>query len=94
MNPFSPHPVPHEFLTFQTPVASVPTNKTAWLMLAPQLLKTPDLYGDQLVASTVIESGLPVMALIIPLHPAADWIEAILAGPPVILHPWSLATYG
>jgi hypothetical protein len=68
MNPASPHDVPHEFLTFQTPAASVPTKRTPWLTLAAQLLKTPDLYDDQLVASTVIESGLEASATISPLQ--------------------------
>ena len=40
MYPDSPQPVPHEFLIFQAPPAT-PTKRTAWLMLVPQLLKTP-----------------------------------------------------
>lgn len=31
MNPFSPHEVPHSFLTFQTPLAT-PTKSAAWLI--------------------------------------------------------------
>jgi hypothetical protein len=82
MNPASPHDVPHEFLTFQTPAASVPTKSTAWLMLAAQLLKTPDLYGDQFVASTVIESGLAVIPLVSPLQPATERTLLMWNSPP------------
>lgn len=57
MYPDSPHDDPHEFLIFQL-LLEIPTRRTAWLMLAAQLLKTPELYLLQLVASTVTEIGL------------------------------------
>jgi hypothetical protein len=57
MNPDSPHDVPHEFLILQFP-PTTPTNVTPWLSCLAQLLKTPDLYDDQLVASTATEMGL------------------------------------
>lgn len=42
--PCSPQPVPHEFLTIQTPSAWYPIATTAWFrFVVPQLLKTPDL---------------------------------------------------
>ena len=56
MNPFSPQPDPHEFLIFQA-LDCIPTKRTAWLILLPQLLKTPDEYLLQFVASTVTETG-------------------------------------
>jgi len=58
MYPLSPHEVPQEFLTFHESDAT-PTKRTPWLREVLQLLKTPDLYGDQLVASTATEIGLP-----------------------------------
>jgi hypothetical protein len=57
--PFYPHCALHEFLIFQNPwLLETPTNSTAWFIFASQLLKTPDLYELQLVASTVTEIGL------------------------------------
>lgn len=58
MKPFSPQAVPQEFLTsHETP--SYPKAKTAWLVPpAAQLLKTPPVYLDQLVASTETVTGL------------------------------------
>jgi len=57
MYPLSPQTVPHEFLILQKP-SSRPTNVTPWLSLVAQLLKTPVLYGLQLVASTATETTL------------------------------------
>jgi hypothetical protein len=56
MYPFSPHPVPHEFLTNQYE-SVYPTAKTPWFNEVPQLEKIPDLYVDHLLASTAIEVG-------------------------------------
>jgi len=55
--PFYPHEVPQEFLIIQFPLASYPVAKTPWFKLVLQLEKTPDLYNDQLVASTATEVG-------------------------------------
>lgn len=57
MNPLSPQVVPHEFLILQYS-SVIPTKRTPWLSLVAQLLKTPFLYPDQLVASTATEMGL------------------------------------
>jgi len=46
--PFSPHPVPQEFLTIQELVSEVyPTKVIAWFKATPQfsLLNTPELYN-------------------------------------------------
>ncbi len=63
-------------------------------MLAAQLLKTPDLYCDQLVASTVIESGLAVIPVDNPAHPAAVKTLAMWKSPPCFEQVLVLATYG
>ena len=62
MYPFSPHLLLQEFLIHQL-FSLTPTNKTPWLSLVAQLLKTPDEYLDQLVASTATETGLPLIAV-------------------------------
>lgn len=80
MNPDSPHPLPHEFLIFQY-WSVTPTKRTPWLSLVAQLLKTPDLYGDQLVASTATEIGLPVMAVAKVLQLLTSVKPEILNGP-------------
>lgn len=59
--PDSPHEVPQEFLTFQY-WSETPTKRTPWFNEVLQLLKTPDEYLDQLVASTATEMVLPAMA--------------------------------
>ena len=41
MNPFSPHDVPHEFLTIQESSALYPTNRTAWFKFLSHFEKTP-----------------------------------------------------
>jgi hypothetical protein len=56
MNPFSPQDGPQEFLTHHAPEL-IPTKVTPWLSLVEQLSKTPELYLDQLVASTAIDRG-------------------------------------
>ena len=56
MYPPSPQDDPQEFLIFQA--SQFPTKRTAWLIEDPQLLKTPELYRLQLVASTVTDKGL------------------------------------
>ncbi len=55
MYPASPHEAPQEFLITQFPSFD-PVRVTPWLRLVLQLLKTPVLYGDQLVASTATET--------------------------------------
>jgi len=56
MYPDSPQLVPQEFLMCQmAPVLA--TKVTPWFNLAAQLEKTPDLYKDQLEASTATETG-------------------------------------
>jgi hypothetical protein len=72
MNPDYPHPVPQEFLIFQFP-PTIPTNKTAWLIEAAQLLKTPFAYLLQLVASTVTETGLELILFCNPAHPECEF---------------------
>ena len=57
INPFSPQLAPQEFLMTQDPLL-VPTKVTPWLREVLQLLKTPEEYLDQLVASTATEIGL------------------------------------
>lgn len=84
MKPDSPHAVPHEFFTFQIPLVSVPTNKTQWLILAAQLLNTPEWYWAQFEASTVTESGLEVIPFISPVQPVTDPTLLILNSPPFL----------
>lgn len=81
MNPLSPHEVPQEFLTFQAS-PETPTKRTPWLREALQLLKIPDLYPDQLVASTATEIGLPATALAKVLQSLMSVNPEILNGPP------------
>ena len=57
MNPFSPHVVPHEFLTIQESSVLYPTNRTAWFNPLAQFEKTPLLYLLQFVASTSTVNG-------------------------------------
>ena len=90
MYPPSPHEVPHEFLIFQLPPMT-PTRRTAWLIPEAQLLKTPDLYGLQLVASTVTETGEALIPLVSPAHPERLENPEILKDPPWVLQAWSLA---
>lgn len=80
MNPDSPQAAPHEFLTFQASVAT-PTNVTPWLSLVAQLVKTPDLYADQLEASTATEIGLPDKAVAKSLQFLISVKPEILNGP-------------
>jgi hypothetical protein len=84
MNPCSPHPVPQEFLIFQFP-PTLPTNSTAWLIDAAQLLKTPLEYLLQLVASTVTETGLELIPFCNPAHPGWENCPEILKLPPLVL---------
>jgi len=58
------------------------------------LLKTPLLYGDQLVASTAIEIGLPVMAVAKVLQSLISVNPEILNGPPVLEQVCLTALYG
>lgn len=60
--PCSPQDVPQEFLTHQFP-AFMPTKVTPWFKPVEQLLKTPELYLDQLEASTATETGHWLIAL-------------------------------
>jgi hypothetical protein len=83
MNPLSPHDPPHEFLILHEP-ATVPTKRTPWLRDVLQLLKTPLLYGDQLVASTATETGLPVRALAKSLQFLISVKPEILNAPPCL----------
>ncbi len=62
MNPLSPQDGPHEFLMVQTE-SLIPTKVTPWLSLVPQLVNTPELYCDQLLASTATDTTLPTMPL-------------------------------
>jgi hypothetical protein len=84
MNPLYPHEVPQEFLTHQY-WSETPTKRTPWLREVLQLLKTPDLYGDQLLASTATETGLPVMALAKSLQVLTSVKPEILKGPLFLL---------
>lgn len=61
MNPYSPHPVPQEFLMSQY-YEVYPTARTPWFNPVLQLEKTPDLYDDQFEASTATETGAKVRA--------------------------------
>ncbi len=63
-------------------------------MPAAQLLKTPPLYCDQLLASTVIESGLCVIPSDIPAQPEADKTWLILNSPPFFEQVLVWAAYG
>ena len=58
------------------------------------MLKTPLLYGDQLVASTAIEIGLPVMAVAKVLQSLISVNPEILNGPPVLEQVCLTALYG
>lgn len=58
------------------------------------MLKTPLLYGDQLVASTAIEIGLPVMAVAKVLQSLISVNPEILNGPPVFEQVCLTALYG
>lgn len=84
MKPFYPQDVLHEFLIFQNESVA-PTKRTSWLRFALQLLNTPLLYGDQLVASTETPIGLPFKASNIAVHPFAVGTLEILKLPPLIL---------
>lgn len=59
-----------------------PTNNTPWLRLVLQLLNTPVLYADQLVASTATETGLPDTELAKSLQFLMSVNPEILKGPP------------
>lgn len=81
INPFYPQLVPHEFLTTQFPPLT-PTKVTPWLREVAQLLKTPLLYLDQLVASTATETTLEAIALVKAAQLLTSVNPAILNGPP------------
>ena len=83
--PDSPQLVPHEFLTCQ-PLALTPTRVTPWLSLVEQLLKVPDLYDDQLEASTATETGHLVRALAKSLQLVISVYPDTLNVPSGILH--------
>jgi hypothetical protein len=57
-------------------------------------LKTPLLYGDQLLASTAIEIGLPVTALAKVLQSLISVNPEILNGPEFCLQVCLTALYG
>jgi len=57
INPLSPQVVPHEFFILQYESVT-PTKRTPWLTLVEHPDKTPDLYDDQIEASTATEIGL------------------------------------
>ena len=84
MNPFSPQDDPQEFLTSQSPPL-VPTKRTPWSSLVPQLLKTPEEYLDQLLASTAIETGLWVTAFARSVQDFTSVYPEILKEPESIL---------
>ena len=92
INPPSPQAIPHEFLTFQFPISSIPTRSPQWLTIARQLLKTPDLYRAQLDASAIIEIGLIFISFKRPLQPLGLSNDLILKLPPFIMHLWLRAT--
>lgn len=71
MNPASPHEVPQEFLMVQYEEVEA-TRRTPWLTELAQLEKTPDLYGDQLEASTATEMGCWLRALPRLSHPGTS----------------------
>jgi hypothetical protein len=77
MYPCYPHDADQEFLTIQY-WSVTPTNKTPWSRLVLQLLKTPLLYDDQLLASTATEIGLPTTAL-------ANVLQSLMSTNPEIL---------
>ena len=63
-----------------------PTKRTPWFRLFPQLLKTPEEYFTQLLASTPIETGLWMIA---PARTEQELMfvkPEILKGPEFILH--------
>jgi hypothetical protein len=59
-----------------------------------QLLKTPVLYGDQLVASTAIEIGLAVKALNKAVQPGTSVYPEILNAPYLVVQVPFTALYG
>ena len=83
--PLSPQDVPQEFLIFHYE-SFAPTNKISWLRLVAQLLKTPEAYLLQLVASTETPIGLDLIAFLIPRHPRVILTELILNAPPCFWH--------
>ena len=85
MKPFSPQEVPHEFLIHQY-WSVIPTRVTPWLSLVAQLLNTPVLYLDQLVASTATETTLVTKALAKSLQLVTSVYPEILKGPSGVLH--------
>lgn len=85
MYPFSPQVVPHEFLMVQL-LSETPVKVTPWLSLVAQLLKTPELYLDQLVASTATETTLLTMALAKSLQLVISVNPEILNYPSVLAH--------
>jgi len=93
MNPFSPHDPPQEFLIHHEPPLT-PTKVTPWLSLLLQLLKTPDEYLDQLVASTATAIGLSAIALLKALQDLTSVYPLTLNGPVWVLHACLTALYG
>jgi hypothetical protein len=93
INPDYPHDVPQEFLTCQY-WSLIPINKTPWLREVLQLLKTPLLYVDQLVASTATEIGLPTMAVAKVLQSLISVNPEILNGPAFLEQVCLTALYG
>ena len=57
MKPYSPQPVPHEFLIIQLSSELYPTKRTAWFNDLAHFEKTPSKYLDQFVASTATING-------------------------------------
>ncbi len=91
--PFSPQVVPHEFLILQY-WSVTPTKVTPWLSLVAQLLKTPLLYLDQLVASTATETTLAEMAVARSLQLVISVYPDILKLPPSFEQACLTALYG
>jgi len=93
INPDSPQLLDHEFFIHHAPPLT-PTKVTPWLSLVPQLLKTPLLYEDQLVASTATEVGLALIEAAKSLQFLISVYPEILKGPPSILQVCLTPTYG
>jgi len=93
MNPFSPQVFPHEFLMVHE-LSLIPTRVTPWLREVLQLLKTPEEYFDQLVASTATETGLLATARAKSLQLLISVNPLTLKDPELILQVPCLPVYG
>lgn len=80
-----PQSRPQEFLIFQV-LELTATNRTAWFTLVLQLENVPLEYGDQFVASTATEMGLPWSAVARAVHVVATFVypEIVKAPVPVV----------